>query len=279
MRNLWIFLSRYNAFFFFIIFFTAGIILTIRNNVYQRSVTFGSTNEIVGTAYKRLNVIKRYLNLVQVNDSLAAENAALKTQLFAISSTDSTQVTKVKDTIYRQQYTLIAAKVFKNSVTLTNNILTINKGAKDGIAKDMAVISPGKGVVGFVQNISENFATIRPLLNQETAISVVLKKDNAFGSLVWGDNNFDYRKAYVKEIPNHYKVKIGDTIITSGSGGFPRGIEVGRVTNTNVSTGDSFMTLEITLFNNFSTLQFVYVVKDKFAEEVKSLQPEIKNEQ
>ncbi|MFN0257506.1 rod shape-determining protein MreC [Pedobacter ureilyticus] len=279
MRNLWIFLSRYNAFFFFIIFFTVGIILTIRNNVYQRSVTFSSTNEIVGTAYKRLNVVKRYLNLVQVNDSLAAENAALKTQLLAINAIDSTQVTKVKDTINHQQYTLISAKVFKNSVTLTNNMITINKGIKDGIMKDMAVISPGKGVVGFVQNVSENFATIRPLLNQETAISVVLKKDNAFGSLVWGDDNFDYRKAYVKEIPNHYKVKVGDTIITSGSGGFPRGIEVGRVTNTSVSTGDSFMTLEVTLFNNFSTLQFVYVVKDKFAEEVKSLQTEVKNEQ
>jgi len=278
MRNLWIFLSRYNAFFFFIIFFTVGVILTIKNNVYQRSVTFSSTNEVVGTAYKRLNVIKRYLNLAQVNDSLAAENAALKTQLLAIANIDSTQITKVKDSVNRQQYTLIAAKVFKNSVTLTNNIITINKGAKDGIVKDMAVISPGKGVIGFVQNVSQNFATIRPLLNQETAISVVLKKDNAFGSLVWGDDNFDYRKAQVKEIPNHYKVKVGDTIVTSGFGGFPKGIEVGRVTNT-VSTGDSFMTLEIALFNNFSTLQFVYVVKDKFAEEVKLIQPEVKNEQ
>ena len=278
MRNLWIFLSKYNAFFFFIIFFTVGIILTIRNNSYQRSVTFSSTNEVVGTAYKRLNVVKRYLNLVQVNDSLAAENAGLKTQLLAINGADSTQITKVKDTINQQQYTLIAAKVFKNSYTLTNNIITINKGAKDGIAKDMAVISPIRGVVGFIQNVSENFATIRPLLNQETAISVVLKKDNAFGSLVWGDDNFDYRKAYVKEIPNHYKVKIGDTIITSGSGGFPRGIEVGKVTNTRISTGDSFMTLEVGLFNNFSTLHFVYVVKDKFAEEVKSIQPEVKDE-
>ncbi|MNK90786.1 Cell shape-determining protein MreC precursor [compost metagenome] len=278
MRNLWIFLSRYNAFFFFIIFFTVGIILTIRNNVYQRSVTFSSTNEVVGTAYKRLNVIKRYLNLVQVNDSLAAENASLKTQLLSIASIDSTQITKVTDTITHQQYTLIAAKVFKNSVTLTNNIITINKGIKDGITKDMAVISPIRGVVGFIQNVSENFATIRPLLNQETAISVVLKKDNAFGSLVWGDDNFDYRKAQVKEIPNHYKVKVGDTIVTSGFGGFPKGIEVGRVTNT-ISTGDSFMTLEVALFNNFSTLQVVYVVKDKFAEEVKSIQPEVKNEQ
>jgi rod shape-determining protein MreC len=276
MRNLWIFLSRYNAFFFFIIFFTIGIILAIRNNAYQRSTVLNSTNEVVGTAYKRLNVIKRYLNLGQVNDSLATENALLKTQLMAILNADSTKLTRVKDSVNEVQYTLIAAKVIKNSVTLTNNIITINKGAKDGIEKDLAVISPGKGVVGFVQNVSENFATIRPLLNQETAISVVLKKDNAFGSLVWGDNNFDYRKAYVKEIPNHYKVKVGDTIITSGSGGFPRGIEVGKVTNTGVSTGDNFMTLEISLFNNFSTLQYVYVIKDKLANEIKELQQEVK---
>jgi rod shape-determining protein MreC len=276
MRNLWIFLSRYNAFFFFIIFFTIGIILAIRNNAYQRSTVFNSTNEVVGTAYQRLNVVKRYLNLGQVNDSLAIENALLKTQLMAILNADSTKITRIKDSINRVQYTLIAAKVIKNSVTLTNNIITINKGLKDGIEKDLAVISPGKGVVGFVQNVSTNFATIRPLLNQETAISVVLKKDNAFGSLVWGDNNFDYRKALVKEIPNHYSVKVGDTIITSGSGGFPRGIEVGKVTKTGVSTGDNFMTLEISLFNNFSTLQYVYVVKDKLATEINTLQQEVK---
>ncbi len=278
MRNLWIFLSRYNAFFFFIIFFTVGIILTIRNNAYQRSVTFSSTNEVVGTAYKRLNIIKRYLNLGQVNDSLAAENAALKTQLLSIASLDSTKITKVLDPTHQQQYTLISAKVIKNSVSLTNNIITINKGTVDGIMKDMAVISPQKGVVGFVQNVSDNFATIRSLLNQETAVSVVLKKNNAFGSLVWGDDNFDYRKAQVKEIPNHYKVNVGDTIITSGSGGFPRGIEVGKITNTKVSTGDSFMTLEIDLANDFSTLQFVYIIKDKFATEIKTLETEVKNE-
>jgi rod shape-determining protein MreC len=233
----------------------------------------------VGNAYKNLNVIKRYLNLGQVNDSLAAENAALKTQLLAMAEIDSTQLIKVRDTINHQQYSLLSAKVIKNSITLTHNIITINKGANEGIAKDMAVISPQKGVIGFIQDVSPNFATIRPLLHQETAISVVLKKYNAFGSLVWGENNFDYRKALVKEIPNHFKVSVGDTVITSGSGGFPRGIEVGRVTNTRLSTGDSFMTLEIALFNDFSTLQYLYVIKDKFAEEVKTLQTEDKNEQ
>ncbi|RZK33818.1 MAG: rod shape-determining protein MreC, partial [Pedobacter sp.] len=39
MRNLWIFISRYNAFFLFFIFSIIGIYLTVKNNSYQRSVT------------------------------------------------------------------------------------------------------------------------------------------------------------------------------------------------------------------------------------------------
>jgi rod shape-determining protein MreC len=278
MRNLWIFISRYNAFFFFIIFLGLGLYLTLKNNPYQKSIALNSTNEIVGNAYERLNILKRYLSLGQVNDSLAIENAKLKTEILALQNIDSNQTVKVKDTINQQQYTLLAAKVIKNSISLRNNYITINRGSTDGIVKDMAVISPQKGVVGFVQEVSEHLAIIRSLLNKNTAISVFVKKNNAFGSLVWGDGNFDYQKAYVKEIPNHIKVKVGDTIITSGVGSFPRGIEVGKITKTGISTGDSFMTLEISLFNNFSTLQYVYVVKDRLSAEQKDLESKLPNE-
>jgi rod shape-determining protein MreC len=277
MRNLWIFISRYNAFFFFIIFFTFGIILTIKNNTYQGSITLNSTNEVVGSAYERLNVLKRYLNLQEVNDSLANENGKLKTALLSLQNLDSSKVFTVKDTIYQQQYTLVSAKVIKNSITQTNNIITINRGSDDGIAKDMAVISSQKGVVGFVLHVSPHFATIRSLLHENTLISVKIKKNNAFGSLTWGGT--DYRKAFVKEIPNHYKISIGDTVITSGSGGFPKGIEVGRISRTQISTGDSFMTLEVVLFNDFSAFQYVYVIKDKLAEEQKMLETKLPNEQ
>lgn len=281
MRNLWIFVSRYNAFFFFIIFFATGIILTIKNNSYQRSVFFNSTNQVVGSAYDRLNVLKRYLNLGEVNDSLARENAKLKTQLIALQNVDSSKTEVVIDTVFKQQYTLITAKVIKNSINQTNNVITINRGSNDGITSGMGVISPLKGVVGYVLDVSPHFATIRSLLHENTPVSVIIKKNNAFGSLVWG--NADYRKAYVKDIANHFKVNIGDTVVTSGfssgsSSGFPKGIEVGRITKTEVNTDDNFMTLEISLFNNFSSLQYVYVVKNKFAQEQKTLENKVEDE-
>ena len=234
---------------------------------------------MVGSAYERLNVVKRYLNLGQVNDSLALENAKLKTELINLATIDSTQTLKVNDTVHQQQYTLLSAKVVKNSTNQRNNFITINKGSKDGIVKDMAVISPNKGVVGFVIEVTPSFSLIRSLLNKETLISVMVKKNGAFGSLIWGDRNFDIRRAYVKEIPNHYRISLRDTIITSGAGGFPKGILVGRVSKTQIATGDNFMTLEIDLFNDFGTLQYVYLVKDRLAVEQKILEEKLPNEQ
>jgi rod shape-determining protein MreC len=279
MRNLWIFVNRYNAFFFFIIFFSAALVLTVKNNVYQQSATVNSTNEVVGTAYENLNVFKRYLNLGQVNDSLAKENARLAAEVFAIKHVDSARNIVVVDTVTNYRYTYLAARVIKNSITLRNNIITVNKGAVDGLASGMAVISADEGVVGFVRDVSPHLATIQSLLHKDTKISVNIKKNNALGSLVWGDGNFNFRKAFVKEIPNQYKINLRDTIVTSGFGSFPPGILVGRISKTGIATGDNFLTLEIDLFNDFSSLQYVYIIKDKFAIEEKALEAKIPNEQ
>lgn len=278
MRNLWIFLNRYNAFFFFIIFFTIALVLTVKNNIYQQSATVNSTNEVVGTAYENLNVLRKYVNLGQVNDSLAKENARLSTEIFALKHVDSAKNTVVVDTTTNYQYTYLAARVIKNSITLRNNIITINKGSADGIQTGMAVIAGERGVVGFIRDVSPHLATIQSLLHKDTKISVNIKKNNALGSLVWGERNFNFRKAYVKDIPNQYKINLRDTIVTSGFASFPPGIPVGRISNTGIATGDNFLTIEIDLFTDFSSLQYVYVIKDKFALEEKALEAKIPHE-
>ncbi len=279
MRNLWIFLNRYNAFFFFIIFFTLGIVLTIKNNAYQRSVTLNSTNKVVGDAYTNLNVVKRYLNLSTVNDSLARENALLKTKVLALQNIDTAKDITLRDTSGVAQYTYLSARVVKNSIALRNNIITINRGSADGIAGGMPVISSGNGIVGYIRDVSEHFATIRSLLHKDTYISVNIKKNKAVGSLIWGDGNFDYRKAYIKDVPNHFKLSMGDTVITSNFSSFPAGIPVGKVSNTGIAKGDNFKLIEVVLFNDFSALQYVYVIKNKFAKEQQALEAKVPDEQ
>lgn len=279
MRNLWIFINRYNAFFLFIIFFLTGVFLTVKNNAYQHSIMINSTNEVVGKAYMRLNVFKKYINLGNVNDSLSRENARLNTALLALTTVDTAKNVVVEDTTVNVRYTYLSARIVKNSITLRNNIITIDKGSANGIKSGMAVISPQKGVVGFVRDVTAHLANITSLLHQDTYISVSLKKNNAVGSLVWGEGNFDYRKAYIQEIPNHFKISKRDTVVTSGYSAFPAGIPVGVVSNTGISKGENFMTIEIDLFNDFSNLQYVYVIKDKLVPEQKELEAKLADEQ
>ncbi|QQD14189.1 rod shape-determining protein MreC [Sphingobacterium sp. UDSM-2020] len=273
MRNLWLFLRRYNAFFWFILFFGFSMFLVVTNNTFQRASALNSSNTIIGNIYQKVNSWKSYLSLTETNDQLVKENASLRTQLENYLTTDTVPMAKrpVIDSSEFGRYEFIIASVTNNSIHQKSNYLTLNKGSLAGIEKGMGVIAPN-GVVGIVLNVTPHFSTVQSLLHPDTKISVTLANTDVFGSLVWG-SNVDYRFAMVKEIPNHVKVKTAEKVFTSGySGHFPKGILVGAVVETGISSGDSFLDLRILLSTNFSNLHHVYVVKDLLAKELKQLE-------
>lgn len=267
MKNLWLFLVRYNAFFWFILFFVASLILVIQNNNHQKSAFVNSSNIIAGSFYSKVNSWKQYLNLTTTNEQLAEENARLHQQLQNLVVKDSTDSLSLVDTINTSQYEFTVASVINNSVHQKSNYITLNKGAADGVEKDMGVIT-SNGVVGTILNVSQHYSTVKSLLHPDTKISVTLDSaSTAFGSLVWG-NNTDSRYAMVRDIPNHIKVYIGQPVFTSGySSKFPKGIKVGHIVQTNLTSGESFKDIRIMLTTNFSNLNHVYIVKDKLSKE------------
>ena len=275
MRNLWLFISKYNAFLFLIIFFTISLILLIRNNSYQHASVWNSSNQIVGGAYEQINEFSSYLSLAKSNDSLAAENAQLRNQLKSSFYDDSMKEVSVKDTSLKQQYTYVIARVINNSVHQKNNYITINRGEKHGIKKGMGVIS-SKGVVGIVLNVSENFATIRSLLHTETKISASV--DGNIGSLVWGEGNYDSRFAILKDIQSHLIIKEGAKVVTSEFSLFPHDTEIGYVTSIGTKNGDSSLKIEVKLNTDFAKLQYVYVIINQLSEEQLSLEAQNKAE-
>ncbi|EOR93219.1 Rod shape-determining protein MreC [Arcticibacter svalbardensis MN12-7] len=278
MRNLWVFISKYNAFFLFIICFIISITLIIRNNSFQRSGVFNSSNEIVGEAYSRINKVQRYLRLAEVNDSLAKENATLRKDLKMSHFDDSLVQQSVVDTISRQQYTYIVARIVNNSIHQKNNYITINRGSRHGILPGMGVIC-SSGVVGIVKDVSADYATIYSLLHSDTKISASITENQAFGSLVWGEGNSDPRTAVLQDIPNHIQVKIGQHVVTSGySTLFPEGLPIGRILRTKEKGGESFPEIVVRLDTDFSTLQYVYVIKDLFGAEKEILEKQSKKD-
>ena len=261
---------RYNAFFWFVLFFTVALILVVQNNRYQRSSFVNSSNVVVGSFYDKLNSWKSYLALDEANKNLAQENALLRQQLQNYILKDTVDSISLQDSIEENRYQFVMGEVVNNSIHQKSNFITINKGALDGVQKGLGVIT-SNGVVGIVLNVSPHFSTIQSLLHPDTRISVTLDTTNVFGALVWG-NNVDPKYAMVKDIPNHVKVQKGQKIYTSGFSLFPKGIEIGTVEETGIQSGESFLDVRIKLRTNFSNLNHVYVVRDLLENEKNQLE-------
>ena len=270
MLNLWRFISKYNAFFLFIIYLTISIIFLLKNNDFQRSSTLNSSNQIVGSVYEKVNFINKYLHLTVANDSLVKENIKLRNQLKSSFFDDSLVTKIVTDTINRVQYEYIVGEVVNKSITSRNNYITINRGAKHGIKKGMGVIG-SSGVVGIVWNVSEDYSSIQSILHEDTRITSSIEGTPYFGPLVWqGKDPFIVT---LTDIPNQFNLKPNARVITSGYGViFPKGILVGTVLKSGVKGGGSFLDISVKLSTNFYALQYVYVIKNNFATEQETLE-------
>lgn len=269
MRNLWLFLSKYNAFFLLLIFFSISLILLLKNNSFQRASVWNSSHQLVGSAYEKIDEFSSYLVLGKTNDSLAAENARLRNQLKSSFYNDSIQNVTVNDTILKQQYRYTVAKVINNSVHQKNNYLTINRGKRHGLAKGMGVTS-ADGIVGMVMNVSENYATIRSMLHSESRVSA--RVDGNIGSLVWGEGNYNPQIALLQDIQSHLVIKPGSEVVTSEYSLFPEGTRIGKVRTAKVQSGGSALRIEVKLATNFAALEYVYVITNLFATEQKELE-------
>jgi len=270
MRNLLIFITKYNAFFLFLIFEVSALVIYVKYNSFQKATFINTSNNITGTLYSRVNEFYGYLSLKEVNDNLARENALLHNQLKSSFYVDSVSKHTVTDTIYKQQYSYIEARVIDNSVNKRNNYITINRGSRDGIAKGMGVTS-GSGVVGLVINTSEHFSIIRSLLHKDTHISAELEGTKDVGSFIWGDD-IDPRKGLMIDVANNAKPRIGELVVTSEFSLFPMGIAIGKVSSLHTKSVGFFLNMELTLSVDFSKLQYVYVINNKLAQEQKGLE-------
>ncbi len=276
MRNLFTFLLKNYFFFLFLFLEIIASVLIINNNYYQRSVVINATNEFTGSVKSIFSDVTEYFSLRKTNLALSEENAILHkvTQKSYIITDRNTYL--IDDTVYKQQYTYEGARVISNSVNKRNNYLMLNKGAADGINKDMAVISP-KGIVGIIRDVSKDFSSVISVLHKDTKISAKIKKNNHVGTLIWKD--MDYRKAYLLDIPTHVKLALGDTIITSGySHIFPEGIMIGIIENYNILEGENFYTIKLEFSEDYNSLDYVYIVNNLMKNEQTQLEKELPNE-
>ncbi len=266
-----------------------SLYLVAQYNKKQNEIYQSSANLLIGTVYDNFSNVRKYISIQEIADSLAKENAQLRTELEASkyvaidkrgtvefpldTSTIRPDTNQSVDVV--QQFHYITAEVINNSTTREDNYLTINQGSNHGIKAGMGVISPD-GVVGIVKNVTPHFSQVMSLLNSRVQISAMIKRNRFFGSLKWYSDDKSYNHnphyAFLEGIPKHAEVIKGDTVITSGfSDIFPGSIRVGRVNDVQIKNGNNFYTILVELWGDLSNVRYVYVVDNLMIKELNDL--------
>ncbi|GHT26332.1 cell shape-determining protein MreC [Bacteroidia bacterium] len=245
--------------------------MLIRNNEFQRSKYLTVFQEIAGDVYTVSNSVESYMNLKTTNSDLMQKVASLEEELLIYQKkleilTNLASAHEVRfDTDTLLTYHFIEARVIHNQIFGTENYITLNKGSKDGIEKDMGVVT-SKGVVGVIIKASPHFSIVIPILNAKYKVNCRIKSSNYSGPLAWEGG--DPRYAYLTELPKHATYDVGDTIVTSGySTVFPVGIPVGVIEKSQIQQTENYNSLKVKLFTDFATLSEVMVIKNTLKDE------------
>ena len=266
MQRIINFILSYRNAFLYCFLMVIALVMTIRSHSYHQSKFFNSSKWISGNVYGTAANISSYFGLKEENARLVAENEELRRLLFnrneqiSANPLDSTAL----------DFEVISADVIKNSIASPRNYLTINKGAQDGIATDMGVITT-KGILGIVENTSSKFATVQSVLNTKSNINAKIKNSDYFGSLTWDVN--DYNVVQLVDIPRLVRLVVGDTIVTGAmSSIFPENIPIGVIKKYDLDTSRSFYHIDVELFNDMSNIKNVYLIINKNKEEIQELE-------
>ncbi|MBP3766856.1 MAG: rod shape-determining protein MreC [Prevotella sp.] len=271
MKNLLEFLTKYYHWFIFVVLEVASVILLFQYNSYQGSVWFSSANTVVGKLYEWRSDVESFFSLTTKNEELTLRNFYLERQVHELSAayielTKDTTVLERNGLKFLQRYSLIPAKVVSNSVNKPDNLLTIDKGSKDGVKVDMGVAC-GNGVVGIVYLVGEHYSVVIPALNSTSSrISCAIRGRDYFGYLHWAGG--DASRAYVEDIPRHAQFRRGEWVVTSGySSIFPPGVMVGQIEKVFNSPDGLSYRLQLKLATDFGNLRDVFVINDESVEE------------
>ena len=280
MREIIRFLQRYIFSITFIICLLVSLILLMRFNDYQRAVSNNFVNNFEGTIYEKRSDFTKYWQLGTINKNLAEENAMLRKMLmtsyrnYDIDTMDIDNLRTLYVSTFNNPenpniFNFIPAEVIYNSTNYNNNKIIIDKGKNDGIREGMGVISP-TSVVGIVVKVTNNYASIMPVLHSNFRVGVKPISEQEYGTASWHGN--DFRTGNVVDLPSHTRLKINDTIVTSGlSKIFPPNIPVGLVKNIKPKASTGVLDVDISFIDDYRKTTYVYVIDHIYSNQIDSL--------
>ena len=225
------------------------------------SVPFNFVHDQIETIIEKDNLYQKYKDLKNKEehyDSVISQNDNLKNE-----------VNKLKETL--ELNTILSDKVYLNATVVSRNIdywyeeVTIDKGSKNGIEKDMAVVT-SKGLIGKISKVSNYSSTVKLLSNDNMSdkISVKIKTDNDYVYGLISKYDSKNNTYTVEGISENVDIPKNSEVVTTGMGAvFPSGLMIGKVTKVTTDNFDLSKVAKVKASVNFDDLDYVTVLKRK----------------
>jgi rod shape-determining protein MreC len=196
-------------------------------------------------------------NTSRENERLRRENDTLKLQLNQLQS-KSAEADRLATLLnFRQSHQnipMLGARVIGASADTATQSVYIDRGERDGIHRNMAVITPD-GVVGKIVESYGNAAQVLLLTDKESGVGAMLA-ESRIQSPIGGTGE---PLLAMKYVANDDTVNVGEHVVTSGMDRiFPRDLPVGTVTQ--IKAGNPFKTIRIQPAANLERLEEVIVL-------------------
>ena len=162
------------------------------------------------------------------------------------------------------EFSMVPCNVISRSINGWWKTVRIGKGSSDGIKINHAVISPD-GLVGKTMSVSKNTGQVLLISDPAFRVSAKVQPANSFGLVRGlGTNLKGQPLARIDFIDKNSKIRVGDTVVTSGLSGsknvFPKGVHIGRIVKVAKDDSGLYQYADIAPRATTSLLEYIFVV-------------------
>ena len=239
--------------------------LKISENVVNTILSpFQSAITSISNVTKKIGVISwEMVTVYEQNKMLRSEVEQLRQRDVNVNeimaeNTRLTNILNYKNAV-KQFDTAVAKIISYDSSNLTNSI-TINLGAKDGMQKNMPVITP-QGLVGTIVAAYEHSAKVQLILDPRSAVGAIIQRPESRVIGIMQGSVGVQTLAKMVNIPRDADVVVGDNVLTSGYGGlYPKGIVIGEVVEVTNEAGGLLKYATVKTAVDFYRIEEVLVI-------------------
>ncbi|MBQ9411524.1 MAG: rod shape-determining protein MreC [Oscillospiraceae bacterium] len=225
-----------------------------------------ATTALYGWMERLYGYIYDYDLILEENNSLRAENAALREQVreYANLEEENLRLRTLFDWAQHQtNMTLESAKIVSWDPSNYISAFTISKGSDSGIELGDCVITEYGALVGQVMELGTDWATIRSIIDVDMDVGALVGV-YSYAGMVTGDfalmRQGQTRLAY---LTSGAQIFAGDEVLTSGRGGsFPPGLMIGVITAVMTENGGQATYGVIQPTVDVSRLSQIFIIKD-----------------